>query len=481
MAFLKCPSCGTVVEAHPGTLARCAGCGFTAPVPGAPVRAGTPVTVLPQVMAPAGNAIPSPPAAMASAPNSPFPFSIPTTSPLGVSASFAKPGASTSKPAKRRTGLWVTVGIVALLVVSASAVAALYATQPELLGFKKKQPPLVTEEQLKQALAKFDAAVEQGADERWGATGTFNLKEDPSAPEGFSLTGSGTIRLLQDPQAQAQETHFTLSSGAVTFDYTIKQKGKVLNSYLGSDGFYARDEDPSTQPNVGELSGDGSDSPASTPFKIPDTVGIDSREATTYKGKAATRFFAHNMSKPDEHYEFIVYNADQRLAYLKSNANEGTLEMEMLYGDEVSISVSTELPRTSFTLKSDGFACTSTEACHVSSEHTEEVAVTEVEMRANSFGSSEDASPPKMRLDERDKTVGNYTFHFGDQDGNGLVSRGDEYWMDVSGDDSALIGFFDLWANKAEGGPQTPGFEGSLLGVAVLLAGAAWRRRRQEP
>lgn len=473
MPNLRCPRCANVVSVAADESPVCTKCGFggAAPAPGVPTYA--------------------PPVQPYAAPAAGAPF---------VVAPAAAP--ATHSP-RRAFPIILAVSIGVLLI--GGALAGAYF----LGAFGSDKGGSVTEAQLKSALAAFREGGPAGTAASGGSDSAYGMVGSMTGMPGFGGGGSGTMslefRMLFDGDEDAYEMGYKGSGGGVSVDMTIKQKGRVINYLLGTDAFEGRDEDPATLPamdEMTEMTGDGAS------FKdelFGENVVIDGTEGVKHRGKPATKFRIHNPASPEEKGEVIIYDGSQRLAWMKMGVEGGTMEVQMLYGDEVDIQVKSYAQKASFSMGdepfggADGSECEvwdsggfGSRKCTVSEGHVQEVKLNEVELRAREGSMSESGSGQPnyvaaMRLDERSKTVNGFTFTFEDKDQDGLLSAGDTYSYRFPEGDSGstyrTVEFYDLWAGKPAGGPALgmPGFEGFalLFGLVGLVGVLRFRRGRQ--
>lgn len=448
MSRLQCPVCATIVEVQPGGAPVCPSCGFGSSGPPAVVPAA-PAPVAPPTFAETPPTAPSPPMHIRAGP---------------------------AAASKKRPGFVIGVGVAAGILVIGGALAAVYVANPDALGGLVSGGGKVTEAELRSALRSFDTTTtSDSSDGAWGMVGSFEIKNP--GEDSFLGAGSGTFRILVDRDGHAFEVTFNVQGGAVTVGFSVKQKEKVVNYVFGTQGFYGRDEDPSTQPEMDEFS-EAEEGLTLDEILVDENLIVDSKQAIKHKGKPATKFSGHNETTT---FEIVVYDKDRKLAYFKAlDPTEGEVEVEVLYGREVAISVSTDHPRTSFQLGNVGTF--SVEEQIVPADFALEAPVAEVEMRAVRLAGSGDKEDAEvvatMRLDEVSKTQGDVRFYFTDEDGDSLISAGDRYFFD-GGSTGTSLAFYDLWANQYEGGPDVPGFGPAGVLLALGVGFAAWSRGRR--
>ena len=168
------------------------------------------------------------------------------------------------------------------------------------------------------------------------------------------------------------------------------------------------------------------------------------------------------------------------------------------------ISIDTDLPTTSMTMKMENEAeeetdSTKTWSADLSEEHFEEVNLTEIEIRVIYNEGDEDGEEvthivDSMKLSEQTSTYTDqcfqWTLSWSDNDNDGYTSAGDAYTVTraekiinpCSDDDEYRnkefqVEFYDLWADMPTGGVFTPGF-GFFATISALLASSMFIGRR---
>ena len=168
------------------------------------------------------------------------------------------------------------------------------------------------------------------------------------------------------------------------------------------------------------------------------------------------------------------------------------------------ISIDTDLPKTSMTMKMENEAeeetdSTKTWSADLSEEHFEEVNLTEIEIRVIYNEGDEDGEEvihivDSMKLSEQTSTYTDqcfqWTLSWSDNDNDGYTSAGDAYTVTraekiinpCSDDDEYRnkefqVEFYDLWADMPTGGVFTPGL-GFFATISALLASSMFIGRR---
>ena len=178
--------------------------------------------------------------------------------------------------------------------------------------------------------------------------------------------------------------------------------------------------------------------------------------------------------------------------------------IEILDSSMFDISIDTDLPKTSMTMKIENEAeeetdSTKTWSADLSEEHFEEVNLTEIEIRVIYNEGDEDGEEvthivDSMKLSEQTSTYTDqcfqWTLSWSDNDNDGYTSAGDAYTVtraekiinpcsddDEYRDKEFKVEFYDLWADMPTGGVFTPGF-GFFATIAALLASSMFIGRR---
>lgn len=178
--------------------------------------------------------------------------------------------------------------------------------------------------------------------------------------------------------------------------------------------------------------------------------------------------------------------------------------IEILDSSMFDISIDTNLPKTSITMKMENEAeeetdSTKTWSADISEEHFEEVNLTEIEIRVIYNEGDEDGEEvihivDSMKLSEQTSTYTDqcfqWTLSWSDNDNDGYTSAGDAYTVtraekiinpcsddDEYRDKEFQVEFYDLWADMPTGGVFTPGF-GFFATISVLLASSMFIGRR---
>ena len=228
----------------------------------------------------------------------------------------------------------------------------------------------------------------------------------------------------------------------------------------------------------------------------------------------------------DTHQVIVEFQGvPPRIISIESYSNNGseTVQIDYFYGDAVQLSINPAFPRTSVTIEIDydeeeigEFTCNNSETVpieyvndgiadcmdasdegvnesdipeilmlfsgEVTDEHTQEVNISEIELRVGEEDDEEFYYNISMMLDVGSTNVTDedgdwWDITWTDVDGDGLVSTGDTYAVltNSSAADDFEVRFYDHWADTYAGGPL-PGF--GLLLVAGALISAAFTRRR---
>ena len=178
--------------------------------------------------------------------------------------------------------------------------------------------------------------------------------------------------------------------------------------------------------------------------------------------------------------------------------------IEILDSSMFDISIDTNLPKTSITMKMENEAeeetdSTKTWSADISEEHFEEVNLTEIEIRVIYNEGDEDGEEvthivDSMKLSEQTSTYTDqcfqWTLSWSDNDNDGYTSAGDAYTVtraekiinpcsddDEYRDKEFQVEFYDLWADMPTGGVFTPGF-GFFATISALLASSMFFGRR---
>ena len=178
--------------------------------------------------------------------------------------------------------------------------------------------------------------------------------------------------------------------------------------------------------------------------------------------------------------------------------------IEILDPSMFDISIDTNLPKTSMTMKIENEAeeetdSTKTWSADLSEEHFEEVNLTEIEIRVIYNEGDEDGEEvthivDSMKLSEQTSTYTDqcfqWTLSWSDNNNDGYTSAGDAYTVTraekiinpCSDDDEYRnkefqVEFYDLWADMPTGGVFTPGF-GFFATISALLASSMFIGRR---
>ena len=178
--------------------------------------------------------------------------------------------------------------------------------------------------------------------------------------------------------------------------------------------------------------------------------------------------------------------------------------IEILDSSMFDISIDTNLPKTSMTMKIENEAeeetdSTKTWSADLSEEHFEEVNLTEIEIRVIYNEGDEDGEEvthivDSMKLSEQTSTYTDqcfqWTLSWSDNNNDGYTSAGDAYTVTraekiinpCSDDDEYRnkefqVEFYDLWADMPTGGVFTPGF-GFFATISALLASSMFIGRR---
>lgn len=266
------------------------------------------------------------------------------------------------------------------------------------------------------------------------------------------------------------------------------------------DGLQELESDKST-------SGTPDLSPSSFMFGLNQTdqdVTIDSVESTTWKGRAAWRIsFTMDNETMHAEGETIIYDDPRLPAHMEidfrskdggastpvADVQEGTLTMDLRFGEEVDIQLP-DVPRGA--VRVDTSEAPSDKGLNgtVSPSHSDEVPLGEVELhvanasRGGGFGFG-DGSPPddhiylRLQADQGSSENADARLTFTDEDGDGYLSANDTYELLVKDPDlrgNVSVYWFDLWAQAY----PMPAPEAGLLAAAAVVAALVWSRYRRD-
>lgn len=352
------------------------------------------------------------------------------------------------KAVQGRQHRWFHVSLTCILLVVASTFS-LCLDRPAPSPSEPEGP--VAEEEMRAAMAAWLALFRD-------PNGTRPMGVDRSQsgddviPAQFSVTW--------DPANHSVETGAFVGFGLGGQSYIKRQKGSTMNVVLDGKLYLGRDEDPTTLPPYG-----GPKTPdglAETPDGIPAGMKMDRGPEDPVREQPATQFTGSNETHT---LKIWVFDDTKQLARINVEGPKRLhLQYDPRWGDQLRVHAETHADhRASFTLEDEldsGSAPGSPGDTRfngsISDKHVEEVRLSEVELRATTGVGNNRTILASMRLDQGNKTQGNFTFSYFDRDGDGLISAGDDYELVVrhaASQGGASPSFYDLWASLWEGGP----------------------------
>ena len=205
----------------------------------------------------------------------------------------------------------------------------------------------------------------------------------------------------------------------------------------------------------------------------------------------------------DVRIEFVGSQPHLSLFEISQFNGMGRCSLEVLDPALIDITIDTNLPRTSMTMKIENeveeeSGSTKTWSAELSEEHFEEVRLSEISIRV--YAGQEDSEEEgggsivtEMVLSEQTSTYTDqcfqWTLSWADNDNDGFTSSGDAYTVtraekvidpcpeddDYRNNDFQVV-FYDLWADMPTGGVFTPGFS-IILVISMILLGSTITRR----
>ncbi len=205
----------------------------------------------------------------------------------------------------------------------------------------------------------------------------------------------------------------------------------------------------------------------------------------------------------DVRIEFVGSQPHLSLFEISQFNGMGRCSVEILDPALIDITIDTNLPRTSMTMKIENeveeeSGSTKTWSAELSEEHFEEVRLSEISIRV--YAGQEDSEEEgggsivtEMVLSEQTSTYTDqcfqWTLSWADNDNDGFTSSGDAYTVtraekvidpcpeddDYRNNDFQVV-FYDLWADMPTGGVFTPGFS-IILVISMILLGSTITRR----
>ena len=205
----------------------------------------------------------------------------------------------------------------------------------------------------------------------------------------------------------------------------------------------------------------------------------------------------------DVRIEFVGSQPHLSLFEISQFNGMGRCSLEVLDPALIDITIDTNLPRTSMTMKIENeveeeSGSTKTWSAELSEEHFEEVRLSEISIRV--YAGQEDSEEEgggsivtEMVLSEQTSTYTDqcfqWTLSWADNDNDGFTSSGDAYTVtraekvidpcpeddDYRNKDFQVV-FYDLWADMPTGGAFTPGFS-IILVISMILLGSTITRR----
>ena len=351
--------------------------------------------------------------------------------------------------------------------------------------------------------------------ERFGVSMSIQTLEDGES-------GQVSIVIMKDDPAQIGSIGIGFTAGMMSMEVEqVTGAHRIGNMRVMNQWFTMRDEQPEYVDPFTQMAAEGGgvegDIMIGNPMdEIPDPTGMFN-EALAWTVTIDTASTQQVASASNETHQVIVefQGVPPRIISIESYANNGseTVQIDYSYGAQVELSISESYPRTSVTIEIDddvnftcdngdtilmswvnddwddcgdnsdeGVSAVTIQQGEVSDEHTQEVLLSEIELRIGEGDEDEFYYNISMMLDAGSTNVTDasgdwWNITWADVDGDGLVSAGDTHSVltNSSAADDFEVLFYDHWADQYAGGPL-PGFE--LLLVAGALISAAFTRRR---
>ncbi len=347
-------------------------------------------------------------------------------------------------------------------------------------------------------------------------------------------SGSISIEIMKDDVAQIGSFGIGFAAGMMSMEVEmVSGTERISNMRVMNQWFTLRDEqpeyvDPFTQMATEGEDEDEGDLMIDNPMDdIPDPTEMfnEAFDWTVTIDPESTQQVA--SASNDTHQVIVeVQGVPPRIVSIESYSNNGseTVQIDYIYGDDVQLSINPDFPRTSVTIEMDEdeeefgeFTCDNNQTVpleyvnddyddcidgsdegvnesdipdeltmfsgEVTDEHTQEVLMSEIELRIGEEDDEEFYYNISMMLDAGSTNVTDgdgdwWDINWTDVDGDGLVSTGDTYSVltNSSAADDFEVRFYDHWADQYSGGPL-PGF-GMLLALGALLSAVILKRTR---
>jgi len=365
----------------------------------------------------------------------------------------------------------------------------------------------------------------QGLD-RFGVRMSVQTLEDGES-------GHFSLEIMKDDVAQIGSFGFGFAAGMISMEVEmVSGAERISNMRVMNQWFSLRDEQPEYVDPFTQMAAEGEDEDEGDfiiddPLDdIPDPTEMFN-EAFDWTVTIDVESTQQVASASNDTHQVIVefQGVPPRIISIESYANNGseTVQINYFFGDAVQLSINPAFPRTSVTIEMDEstdesgeFTCDNNQTIpldwvndgiadctdasdegvnesdipeilmlfsgEVTDEHTQEVNISEIELRVGEEDEEEFYYNISMMLDVGSTNVTDedgdwWDITWTDVDGDGLVSTGDTYAV-LTNSSAAYdfeVRFYDHWADTYAGGPL-PGF--GLLLVAGALVSAAFTRRR---
>jgi len=379
---------------------------------------------------------------------------------------------------------------------------------------------------LLQQEVNLDPTTIAGELDRFGVRMSVQTLEDGES-------GHLSIEIMKDDIAQIGSFGFGFAAGIISMEVEmVSGAERIANMRVMNQWFTLRDEQPEYIDPFTQMAAEGEDEDEGDQMiddpldNIPDPTEMFN-EAFDWTVTIDVESTQQVASASNDTHQVIVdfQGVPPRIISIESYSNNGseTVQIDYFYGDAVQLSINPAFPRTSVTIEMDEstdesgeFTCDNNETIpinwvndeyadcadgsdegvnesdipepltiwegEVTEEHTQEVLLSEIELRIGEEDEEEFYYNISMMLDAGSTNVTDedgdwWDITWTDVDGDGLVSTGDTYAVltNSSAADDFEVLFYDHWADQYAGGPL-PGF--GLLLVAGALISAAFTRRR---
>ena len=354
--------------------------------------------------------------------------------------------------------------------------------------------------------------------ERFGVSMSIQTLEDGES-------GQVSIVIMKDDSAQIGSIGIGFTSGMMSMEVEqVTGAHRIGNMRVMNQWFTMRNEQPEYVDPFTQMAAEGGgvegDMMIGNPMdEIPDPTGMfnEALAWTVTIDAASTQQVA---SASNETHQVIVefQGVPPRIISIESYASNGseTVHIDYSYGDEVELSISESYPRTSVTIEIDddgdftcdngdtipmswvndgyddcgdnsdeGVSAVTIQQGEVTDEHTQEVLLSEIELRVGEGDEDEFDYNISMMLDAGSTNVTDasgdwWNITWTDVDGDGLVSAGDTHSVltNSSAADDFEVLFYDHWADQYAGGPL-PGFS-MLIALGAMLSAALVRRHSRQ-